>query len=218
MGRLAVRTVAELARGWVLAPERYDPAGRLEGERRLGDLVRVNVPARRPAELPAGPLLVLETGHAADGFVYPPATLTTATACLSSKRALQPGDVLVSRLRPYLRQVAWVDPALFRIAPEGNAVVASPEFLVLRAPAGFDGASLVPWLVSPAVQQVLVAAQEGGHHPRVPTEALLALGVPGSVLRAGPAVGAKWRAATADLRRALATAAALVAGVGADQA
>ncbi len=210
MGRLAVRTVAELARGWVLAPERYDPAVRLEGERRLGDLVRVDVPARRPAELPTGPLLVLETGHAADGFVFPPATLSTAAACQSSKRTLQPGDVLVSRLRPYLRQVAWVDPALFELAPGGNAVVASPELLVLRAPDGFDGACLVPWLLSPAVQQVLVAAQEGGHHPRVPTEALLALGVPGSVLRSGAAVGTKWRAATADLRRALATAAALV--------
>ena len=87
------------------------------------------------------------------------------------KRALG-GDLIVSRLRPYLRQIALVT------CPE---VAVSTEFYVLRPKKkDEDLAWLLPFLLSASTQSLLAAAQEGGHHPRVPRTSLFALRVPKS--------------------------------------
>jgi hypothetical protein len=185
MSRSLVRTVSGLAPGFVLAPERYDPERALgaEARARLGDLATIaadNLPAARLAEL--GELVVLDTSHAHEGVVLASASDLLRGVPLSAKRSLAPGDVIISRLRPYLRQVAYVDAGLFALAPGGNAVVASTEFYVLRARDGRELAGLVPFLLSAPVQRALSAGQEGGHHPRFARELLLELPVPREVL------------------------------------
>ncbi|MCL4226308.1 MAG: hypothetical protein KJZ91_17740, partial [Myxococcales bacterium] len=142
-GRVITRRVGELGPALVLAPERFDPrrAVTVAGARRLGELVEVVSDTVDARALPAdAPVLVLDTGHAWEGLVLARHAPVTARDLGSAKRRLAPGDVIISRLRPYLRQVALVDDDLFARAPGGNLVVASTEFYVLRRRGGGSGA------------------------------------------------------------------------------
>jgi hypothetical protein len=186
VGIPVLRRVADLGDGLVLAPERFDPRRRIEvvARRCLSDAVDIvseNVSARTWNG--SGAVLVLDTTHAYEGFVVFRHDPVPSASMGSVKRRVQPGDVIISRLRPYLRQVALVDEALFRLCPGGNAVVASTEFFVLRGRTGFDAAGLVPFLLSERVQAGLAAGQEGGHHPRFRKELLLSLPLPEGVAR-----------------------------------
>ena len=186
MGIPVLRRVADLGDGLVLAPERFDPRRRVEivARRCLSDAVEIvseNVSARSCKG--PGAVLILDTAHAYEGFVVFRHDPVPSASMGSVKRRVQAGDVIISRLRPYLRQVALVDKALFRLCPDGNAVVASTEFFVLRGRAGFDAAGLVPFLLSERVQASLAAGQEGGHHPRFRKELLLSLPLPEGVAR-----------------------------------
>ncbi len=217
MGLLFVRRVADLGPALALAPERFDPRRRIatRATMRLGDLAElageVCAPAALPPELSA---LVLDTTHAREGVVLAWHALVAPAAIGSAKRRLEPGDVIVSRLRPYLRQIAYVDPALFARRPGGNAVLASPELFALRGRGGFDVAALVPYLLSAPVQAALAAAQEGGHHPRVSREALETLPVPTALVERSRELGDRVRAMVTRVRTGLDAGTALVAEVG----
>lgn len=221
MGIHVLCRVADLGDGLVLAPERFDPRRRVEvfARRCLSDavdLISDNVSARS-CNLP-GAVLVLDTKHAYEGFVVsrhdpvPPAKMG------STKRRVQAGDVIISRLRPYLRQVALVDEALFALCPGGNAVVVSTEFFVLRGRAGLDAAGLVPFLLSERVQAALAAGQEGGHHPRFCKELLLSLPVPDGVARQANQTARNMRKLAAAVRDSLIASRSLVARVEAEMA
>lgn len=187
------RSLAQLDAGWFLTPERYAAAGTSQpsGAVRLADLVDVLTRSHRPSTLPADrPAFVLDTGHAWEGLVLATHPVVEARSVASPKRVVQPGDVIISRLRSYLRQVAYIDRSQFERAadPEGkgggtaagNNVFASAEFLVLRAfgPTGLPAAALVPFLLSAPIQALLAASEEGGHHPRFRKETLDELEVP----------------------------------------
>jgi hypothetical protein len=131
----------------------------------------------------------------------------------SAKRRVRAGDVVISRLRPYLRQVALIDEALFQLCPGGNAVVTSTEFFVLRGRAGFDAAGLVPFLLSAPVQAALAAGQEGGHHPRFCKELLQSLPVPERVARHLRETEEQIRRLAAAVRSSLLASRSLVASV-----
>jgi hypothetical protein len=105
-----------------------------------------------------------------------------SSALKSAKKILEPGDVIISRLRPYLRQVALVDPL---VTSERTAGIAcSTEFYVLRSRTESETiAYLVPFLLTTAVQAQLSASQEGGHHPRFAQRALEGLVVSDDMLR-----------------------------------
>ncbi|MCB9536681.1 MAG: hypothetical protein H6704_10545 [Myxococcales bacterium] len=206
MGRLTRRAVEALAGDLVLAPERYDPRRALDlgPARTLGELVAVSGRNVRPAtDGDERPVLVLDTSHAFEGHVLVRGEPVAPSTVRGAKRDLRPGDVLVSRLRPYLRQVAYVDAALFERAPGGNAVVASTEFYVLRGRDGFSPAALVPFLLSAPVQAALAAAQEGGHHPRVGRRALTDLPVPAAWLAGATGAAGAVRARAERLRACL---------------
>ena len=216
MGIHVLRRVADLGDGLVLAPERFDPRRRVEVVARCclsayADIVADNVSARSWKE--PGAVLILDTTHAFEGFVVfrhhpvPPASMGSA------KRRVQAGDVLISRLRPYLRQVALVDEALFRLCMGGNAVVTSTEFFVLRGRNGFDAAGLVPFLLSGRVQAALAAGQEGGHHTRFRQELLLSLPVPDGVARNLKKTAQQMRRSAAAIRTSLLASRSLVAKV-----
>ncbi|MDB5214290.1 MAG: hypothetical protein JWO86_2217 [Myxococcaceae bacterium] len=194
--RFAVCTLADLAPDYVLAPERHVLAG---GAATTGDGVPLGelVVERReridPSAASEGSkqargrdradAVVLDTSHARDGILDVAGALRDGAGGKSAKKRALPGDLVVSRLRPYLRQIALVHPSAVALAG-GRPVALSTEFYVL-APriAGDDLAFLVPFLLSKDAQSALASAQEGGHHPRVPRSSLFALRVPRSLLR-----------------------------------
>ncbi|MCB9763045.1 MAG: N-6 DNA methylase [Alphaproteobacteria bacterium] len=204
----------DLDEGDVLAPGRYDPRRRTgRGGVPLLELARLVTDAvsRRNGDAEAR-YVVLDTGHAGEGLVLHPRAPVPLAEIGSPKRVFAPGDVLLSRLRPYLRQVAWLDEGLF---PEGAQVVGSPEFYTLRSVDDRSVAFLVPWLLSDPVQAVLAAAQEGGHHPRVPATLLEGLRVPEALVARRDAVSAAVEQAVRGARAAVDQLAGLREGVGA---
>jgi len=177
----AVVTVGELDAGLVMTPERYDPRRRRAGGGpSLRDVaVAVSEPVSSRTAHADRSYLVLDTSDAREGVVLTRKPPVPGAEIGSGKKRVQAGDVIVSRLRPYLRQVALVDAGL---AADGVEIVCSTEFFVLR---GLDEASiafLVPVLLSAAAQEVLGAAQEGGHHPRFNLATLEAVGLPADAL------------------------------------
>ena len=206
MGVYVTLRLAELGEGVVLAPERFDPRRQSlpASPRTLGDYAEVITDNVSGQSLdPGAAVLILDTTHAYDGFVIFRHEPVAARELGSAKRRLQPGDVIISRLRPYLRQVAYVDPQLFALAPGGNQVAASTEFFVIRGRNGFDAACLVPFLLSAQVQSALAAGQEGGHHPRFARELLLSLSVPDGALLSPFETASQMRALADGLRRSL---------------
>ena len=136
MARFIETTVGQLARGWLLAPERYDRPAFASGGIPLPTLAQLSSEIVTPKAIPvAMRTRVLDTGDALAGFAR--ATPSTARPDFrSNKKRLRPGDVIVSRLRPYLRQVAYLDASLFEEDGQAVDVVAavSPRTsLVLKA-------------------------------------------------------------------------------------
>lgn len=169
-----VRPLSELGVEMVLAPERWLAAADAGTGVPLADLVD----ERRERAEPSA--LILDTTHARDGVLDLAAAERTPAEAKSAKKATVAGDLVVSRLRPYLRQIALVHEA----ALEGRSLGLSTEFYVLAPRTkGESLAFLLPFLLGPHAQAVLAAAQEGGHHPRVPRSSLFALRVPEALVR-----------------------------------
>ncbi len=201
----SVRTVAQLEDGLVLAPERYDPRRRsdVQGSMRLRDLVSVPSEIVSEKHLRITGFVVLNTGDANRGFVTVSAKSASSPTIGSAKKVLRAGDVVISRLRPYLQQVAYLDEAFWSDVPPGAVVVCSTEFYILRSLDSDSVAFLVPFLLSGPVQAILAAAQEGGHHPRFNLMTLLDLAVPNVAVERRAAVSASVIESVAKFRLAL---------------
>jgi hypothetical protein len=115
----------------------------------------------------------------------------------SAKKRFLPGDVIISRLRHYLRQIAVV-----RTDADAMAL-GSSEFIVLRPRStALPQEALVLFLRCLPVQTILKYSQDGSHHPRFSEEDLLAIPVPDSLLALAPQLTAAVRAAHAARREA----------------
>ncbi len=96
----------------------------------------------------------------------------------SLKKRFQKNDVVVSRLRSYLKEIALID-----ISPN-IAAVGSSEFIVLRSSSEkLLPEALMVYLRSLPVQTILKWSQDGSNHPRFQAEALLAIKVPDKILK-----------------------------------
>jgi hypothetical protein len=209
--KVAVRSLGELGPDYALAPERHvllagesqDPGGVP-----LGDLV-VERGARIVASA-TGAAVVLDTSHARDGVLDVAGALRDGAGGKSAKKGALAGDVVVSRLRPYLRQVALVHPGALAVVSDRPLALSTEFYVLAPKKEGEDLAFLLPFLLSGATQAALAAAQEGGHHPRVPRASLFALRVPLRLVRGraltsravNEALAAGYRA-SARLRRLL---------------
>ncbi len=191
MAYMAIREVDALDPELVLAPERYDPRRSPNlldsdpaGGRRLPEFASIVRTTLAPQKAdPGSSYLVFDTGNARDGFLSVTRQPVSANSIGSAKKLLEVGDVIVSRLRPYLRQVAWVDPGIATAQERRPPIaVASTEFYVLRSVSSQSITFLVPFLLSVGVQSILAASQEGGHHPRFPEKTLCQLLVPSTVV------------------------------------
>ncbi len=204
MARCTTVSTHALADGLILTPERYSAQrSRTRDGVPLGDFVTLGAARLVPKRAdPDSRWRVLDTGHCRDGLIRcrrPPVAPGTLG---SAKKILRPGDVVISRLRPYLRQVGLVDTALI---PPGGGLAGSAELCVLRSTDARSIAFLVPCLLSAPVQRILAAAQEGGHHPRFPPSLLLKLHLPRAVLARRDALSAEVEQALDAVRGGLST-------------
>jgi type I restriction enzyme S subunit len=78
---------------------------------------------------------------------------------ISLKRKAKGGDVIISRLRPYLKQIAYI-PAYI------NKAYLTTEFFVLRSKNKENISFLTPFLLTKFVQDILFWGQGGTQHPR----------------------------------------------------
>ncbi len=171
--KAVVRVLAELAPDFVLAPERYVGAAGNDGVP-LGDLVE-----ERSGRIErTGGTLILDTSHVRDGTIDVAGALRDRSSGLSTKKCTRGGDLLISRLRPYLRQIALVHPGALAASADRPFAVSSEFFVLVSRGEGESLAFLVPFLLSCEAQRYLAGVQEGGHHPRVPRSSLFALRVP----------------------------------------
>jgi hypothetical protein len=98
----------------------------------------------------------------------------------STKKVMMPGDLAVSRLRYYLREIAIVRSS------ETPKIVGSSEFIVLRQRPDVGQLSieaLLIYLCSLPVQTILKWSQDGSQHPRFTEADLLNIPVPDLVLK-----------------------------------
>lgn len=191
MASVTIKRVCELGSNWVLAPERYDSRRSAldSGESgtsmtTLGQLVEIIRQTLNPASKAAigRTFVVLDTSDVREGLIVGRKSPVPATEMGSAKKIFARNDVLISRLRPYLRQVAIVDEGF--VSNTGEAELAcSTEFFVLRSVSSKSIDFLVPYLLSSPVQEVLAASQEGGHHPRFDESVLLGLPVPAALIQ-----------------------------------
>lgn len=207
MALTSVRAIFELEKSCVLAPERYDPRrDALDSEFKGGKTVPLaslattirKVVNKRAEGL--GRVLILDTCDAQEGIIVGRKDLVDAEQIGSAKKVVPPRSVIISRLRPYLRQVAFVDEGLWA-QREGMSIISSTEFFVLESATQESIAFLVPFLLSQPVQQVLSVSQEGGHHPRFNEGTLLGLPVPESLLEGRVAISKRVEEAVALYRQ-----------------
>lgn len=100
------------------------------------------------------------------------------TAVASTKKIIRGGDLVVSRLRAYLKEIAVVK------AGDETLMVVSTEFIVLRpkATTTLPVEALLMYLRSELPQLVFKWSQDGSHHPRFDEGELLRLPVPRALI------------------------------------
>ncbi len=115
---------------------------------------------------------------ALDPFLDPTKPATLPSEIASTKKQVAAGDLVVSRLRSYLREIAMVLPG------DGANTVVSTEFIVLRPkiPKGLAVEALLVYLRSILPQTVFKWSQDGSNHPRFDERELLNLPVPRALI------------------------------------
>ena len=114
-----------------------------------------------------------DLGDALEPFLDDTKNPVTASEVGSTKKKFQAGDVVVSRLRSYLKEIA--------VVRTGNAMpsVGSSEFIVLRPTGrGLSAEAILVFLRCPLVQTILKWSQDGSNHPRFDEDDMIALPVP----------------------------------------
>ena len=134
---------------------------------------------------PLGLVRNFDVTHALEPVLDGEQDLVDAADLGSVKKRLRRGDVVISRLRAYLREIAIVD------CSDEHPAVGSSEFIVLRPKApncGIPPATLMIFLRSQPVQTILKWCQDGSQHPRFSESDLLSIALPDAVASASPTV------------------------------
>ncbi len=167
------RSLRDIGADFILAPEHWlaaETASNLAEGRRFGDIVHAVTQTQVP---PENARFVLDTGNAREGLLDITILGNPISGRTSAKKVARDGDIIISRLRPYLRQVAYIPfGACASLGVE--QIYCSTEFFVFRPrEAGSNIAGLAGWLLSPPIREMVSAAATGGHHPRINAELLL---------------------------------------------
>lgn len=173
-----IKTNKQLGIDFVLTPERYNPKRRMsitdEKTVKLSEIIEISNDTITVKQGKDINIIQINTSDAMGGYLN-----TSTIPCKSinsNKKRLKKGDVIISRLRPYLKQIAYVDHEM------KNAILgASTEFFVLRSRTDESIAYLVPFLLSDAAQFVFANSVEGSQHPRFKEDDILNLELPISI-------------------------------------
>ncbi len=116
----------------------------------------------------------------------------------STKKVIRTGDLVVSRLRSYLKEIAIVQSS------GSIPMVASTEFIVLRPKksGSLPAEALMIYLRSELPQIVLKWSQDGSNHPRFDEKELLRLPIPKVLIQQAGEYVAAVRAAISLLKQA----------------
>lgn len=154
-----------------IAAEHYHPAklkwlSRLEAKG--GDTINHIAELIRQIVTPNPDIPVFDLSAAQKHFLQKDDSQTEAR--VSVKKVAQSGDIIISRLRSYLKQVAFIPNTLGQIH-------LSTEFIILRGKTESDIRFLLPYLLSKPIQTILQWSQDGNEHPRFNEKMLLNLHV-----------------------------------------
>lgn len=182
-----IKASLDLGAQFVLTPERYNPRRRMEVSDDdgilLSELIVLSNDTISPKQAANKDCIQINTSDAMEGCLR---ISSQKESLKSNKKILSKGDVIISRLRPYLRQVAYVD-----IDTERATFCASTEFYVLKSLNEDSIAYLVPFLLSDVAQTVFTNAVEGSQHPRFKEEDLLNLVVPRAIYESRKEISTK---------------------------
>lgn len=172
-----IKTISQLEERFILTPERYNPKRRMASTTdgvKLSEIAYLSDEIYTYKKNDDKELLQINTGDAMGGYLRIPQKKEKLN---SNKKVLHKGDVIISRLRPYLKQVAFVDDTC-----EDDSLYASTEFYVLRSRNNESIAFLVPYLLSEVAQGVFANSVEGSQHPRFKEDDINNLIIPTSIL------------------------------------
>lgn len=201
MAKFSVERISMLVQGYKLTPERYTVSQEALEETSvlLRDLCEVSKEAITPKKADSAfSYLILDTGDVKEGFIKNKAVISSKEIG-STKKVLRAGDVIVSRLRPYLRQVGYVDKEFINNQPANTIVACSTEFYVLRS--NSDISYLAPLLLTDKSQEILCQSQEGGHHPRFNKDILESLVFNEKELRSKTTITSQFKESILFLRK-----------------
>lgn len=171
--RWITRSFSETGADFSLSPEHWlasETASQLADGKLLSEIVQSITQTQIP---PEDARFVLDTGNAREGLLDITILGDPVSGRTSNKKIIRDGDVIISRLRPYLRQVTFIPPGTCDLLGVDH-LYCSTEFFVLRSlEEGRSIAGLVAWLLSEPIQEMLSAAATGGHHPRISIDLLL---------------------------------------------
>ena len=144
----------------------------------VGDLFDSIRELWQPTGAGGSPVRNYDLTDALDPFLDPSKPTTAPEDIASTKKAIATGDLVVSRLRSYLREIAVVLPS------DGVPSVASTEFIVLRPKAErpLSVEALLVYLRLRLPQIVFKWSQDGSNHPRFDERELLNLPVPRALI------------------------------------
>ena len=174
--KFAHRSFIELGPLSILSPEHWvstDSSIKLGNGRKLSEIVSYVAKTSTPEPESR---FVLDTGNARNGLLDLDLDTGDLKERTSLKKIATEGDIIISRLRPYLRQVALLPVGISDLLGQAD-FFCSTEFLVFRRLDGENAAGLVAWLLSDQVQSIISQAATGGHHPRISADILLQLPV-----------------------------------------
>ena len=162
---------------FILTPERYNPRRRMSIDNEdtilMSEIVEIVNDIITKKQAQGKSIIQINTSDAMGGYLNINSEVNDSIN--SNKKILRKGDVIISRLRPYLRQVAYVDEDRKEI------LGASTEFFVIRARNNESIAYLVPFLLSQPAQLVFENSVEGSQHPRFKEEDVLNLKIPKNI-------------------------------------
>jgi len=170
--------ISMLDDSFVLLPERYDPR-RDSFKDGIPLLDIVNIGSETITHIKAKSLnyLSLDTTNSFNGFIS--VNNSDFNKLIeSTKKVVQKNSVIISRLRPYLRQVGFVDNA---IVPNDEIIITSSEYYELIPKGKESIAFLIPFLLSADIQSYLQHSIEGGNHPRFKLDALTKILIPNHI-------------------------------------
>lgn len=136
-----------------------------------------------PANSVADKVRNFDLGHALEPFLDDRVEVVETSEIGSAKKRLAFGDVVISRLRSYLKQIAVVR------CSDSILAVGSSEFVVLRPVGKLRGETILAFLRSDLVQTILKWSQDGTNHPRFDEETLLSIPVPDALVDAQNDIG-----------------------------